>query len=244
MNTVGKDKGVYPTAAWKKKILLAEHSPIRLMQFAWKWSDLPYWVSVHIVRHKIGIEHFVSTQRTDRTGVDRTGGRRTPRCSTSARRMRRRSSRSAASASAPAQALKRGRRGSFSRTRSQRSSRSLPPAWCASVFTAASARKCTAAALTRPRSTKRARALPRHSRSGNNENAFSGRRRRFRYQRSLAEFAPAGAKNGIIFSGDMCVGENTLRLANVRAQASAAASRSPFKRERKRSGSRLRTQVR
>ena len=73
MNTVGKDKGVYPTAAWKKKILLAEHSPIRLMQFAWKWSDLPYWVSVHIVRHKIGIEHFVSTQRTDRTGVDRPG---------------------------------------------------------------------------------------------------------------------------------------------------------------------------
>ncbi len=72
MNTVGKDKGAYPTAAWKKKILLAEHSPIRLMQFAWKWSDLPYWVSVHIVRHKIGIEHFVSTQRTDRTGVDRT----------------------------------------------------------------------------------------------------------------------------------------------------------------------------
>lgn len=130
MNTVGKDKGVYPTAAWKKKILLAEHSPIRLMQFAWKWSDLPYWVSVHIVRHKIGIEHFVSTQRTDRTGVDRTERPRTPRCSTSARRTRRRSSRSAASASAPAQALKRGRRGSFSRTRSQRSSRSLPPAWC------------------------------------------------------------------------------------------------------------------
>ena len=26
----------------------------------------------NIVRHKIGIEHFVSTQRTDRTGVDRT----------------------------------------------------------------------------------------------------------------------------------------------------------------------------
>ena len=72
MNTVGKDKGVYPSAAWKKKILLAEHSPIRLMQFSWKWSNLPYWVSVHIVRHKVGIEHFVSTQRTDRTGVDRT----------------------------------------------------------------------------------------------------------------------------------------------------------------------------
>ena len=37
-------------------------------------------------------------------------------------------------------------------------------------------------------------------------------------QKSLAEFAPAGAnKVLIIFSGDMCVGENTFRLANVRA---------------------------
>ena len=36
-------------------------------------------------------------------------------------------------------------------------------------------------------------------------------------QKSLAEFAPAGAnKVLIIFSGDMCVGENTFRLANVR----------------------------
>ena len=36
-------------------------------------------------------------------------------------------------------------------------------------------------------------------------------------RKSLAEFAPAGAnKVLIIFSGDMCVGENTFRLANVR----------------------------
>lgn len=71
MNTIGKDKGAYPASAWKKKILLAEHSPIRLLHFSWRWEELPYWVSVHIVRHKIGIEHFVTTQRTDRTGVDR-----------------------------------------------------------------------------------------------------------------------------------------------------------------------------
>jgi hypothetical protein len=32
-------------------------------------------VSVHFVSHKYGIEHFVSTQRTDRTGEDRTGAR-------------------------------------------------------------------------------------------------------------------------------------------------------------------------
>ena len=71
MNTVGKDKGVYPNSAWKKKILLSEHSPIRRMHFTWRWQDLPYWVSVHMVRHKVGIEHFVSTQRSDRTGITR-----------------------------------------------------------------------------------------------------------------------------------------------------------------------------
>lgn len=71
LNTIGKNKGSYPTASWKKKLLLSEHSPIRLMHFSWKWQDLPYWVSVHIVRHKVGIEHFVSTQRSDRTGITR-----------------------------------------------------------------------------------------------------------------------------------------------------------------------------
>lgn len=60
-----------PTSAWKRRILLAEHSPIRKLLVSWKWGNLPYWVSVHFVRHKYGIEHFVSTQRTDRTGEDR-----------------------------------------------------------------------------------------------------------------------------------------------------------------------------
>ncbi len=60
-----------PGSAWKRNILLSEHSPIRQMTFRWKWINLKYWVSVHFVRHKIGIEHFVSTQRTDRTGVNR-----------------------------------------------------------------------------------------------------------------------------------------------------------------------------
>ena len=64
-----------PSQKWKKTILLAEHSPIRKLLFSWKWSNLPYWVSVHFVRHKYGIAHFVSTQRTDRTGTDRTGAR-------------------------------------------------------------------------------------------------------------------------------------------------------------------------
>ena len=71
MNTIGKDGGIYPSTKWKKKILLAEHSPIRLLTLTIKMHDIPYWVSTHIVRHKIGIEHFVSSQRTDRTGVNR-----------------------------------------------------------------------------------------------------------------------------------------------------------------------------
>ena len=60
-----------PSASWKRRMLLSEHSPIRLMLFRWKWLNLKYWVSVHFVRHKIGIEHYVSTQRTDRTGTNR-----------------------------------------------------------------------------------------------------------------------------------------------------------------------------
>ena len=70
--TIGLDEGEgEPSSEWKRKILLAEHSPIRKLKIKWKWVDLPYWVSTHIVRHKIGIEHFVRSQRTDRTGIER-----------------------------------------------------------------------------------------------------------------------------------------------------------------------------
>lgn len=66
-------EGTYPTDAWKKSILLAEHSPIRKIKFAWKWYGLKYWTSVHFVRHWLGILHWVNTQRPDRTetGTDR-----------------------------------------------------------------------------------------------------------------------------------------------------------------------------
>lgn len=70
--TISKeDEGTYPSDSWKKTILLAEHSPIRRIKFSWQWNKLKSWVSVHFVRHKNGIEHWVSTQRTDRTGVNR-----------------------------------------------------------------------------------------------------------------------------------------------------------------------------
>jgi hypothetical protein len=71
-NTIGRDgTGAYPSDSWKKVILLAEHSPIRKIKFSWRWYKLKSWISVHFVRHKFGIEHWVTTQRSDRTGVDR-----------------------------------------------------------------------------------------------------------------------------------------------------------------------------
>jgi len=70
--TVGLEKGRgEPSSTWKRRMLLAEHSPIRQLSVQWKWAGLKYWVSVHFVRHKVGIEHFVRTQRSDRTGKDR-----------------------------------------------------------------------------------------------------------------------------------------------------------------------------
>lgn len=60
-----------PSSEWKRRMLLSEHSPIRHLMVKAKWSDLPYWISTHFVRHKIGIEHWVRTQRSDRTGNDR-----------------------------------------------------------------------------------------------------------------------------------------------------------------------------
>lgn len=62
------DLGHDPSDDFKKRILIAEHSPIRVRIFKWEWT-LPHWVGVHWVRHTW--ECFVSTQRTDRTGVDR-----------------------------------------------------------------------------------------------------------------------------------------------------------------------------
>ena len=66
-NTVGLDvSNKEPNYNWKRRMLLAEHSPIRLLNFSWVWRGLPSWVSVHFVRHKNGIEHFVQSQRDDR----------------------------------------------------------------------------------------------------------------------------------------------------------------------------------
>ena len=40
-------------------------------------EDIPTFVSVHLVRHKIGVEHFVKSNRVDRGG-DQNAGREAP----------------------------------------------------------------------------------------------------------------------------------------------------------------------
>jgi hypothetical protein len=57
------------TTEFKKQLLISEHSPIRLLTVDWSWKGIPSWVATHWSRHKF--EKFISTQRSDRTGVDR-----------------------------------------------------------------------------------------------------------------------------------------------------------------------------
>jgi len=71
-NTVNKEATEKePTIDFKKKILISEHSPIRLIEIKWRWEGIKSWISVHFARHWLGWDKWISTQRNDRTGVDR-----------------------------------------------------------------------------------------------------------------------------------------------------------------------------
>ena len=58
--TVGKDSITEPTQEWKHDILEARHSPIRVLPFVFEMV-IPYWVSVHLVRH-IHAQPYVKSQ--------------------------------------------------------------------------------------------------------------------------------------------------------------------------------------
>lgn len=60
-----------PTEEWKKKLLIARHSPLRLGNVLIELRDIPYFVHTHLVRHNVGVVPFVGTSREDRTGVKR-----------------------------------------------------------------------------------------------------------------------------------------------------------------------------
>lgn len=60
------------------KIYKCEHSPMRTQIFVVEMRDIPTFVSVHFVRHKIGVEHFVKSNREDRPGYTGDTGRNHP----------------------------------------------------------------------------------------------------------------------------------------------------------------------
>lgn len=69
--TVGKkplDKE--PSKSWEAKMLLAEHSPIRLVEYDVTFEDIKQWVTTHLVRHFIGFIPFVHSQREDRRKLE------------------------------------------------------------------------------------------------------------------------------------------------------------------------------
>lgn len=71
-NTVNKEaSNIEATKEFKRKILISEHSPIRLVKIKWRWEKIKSWISVHFARHWLGWDKWISTQRDDRTGIDR-----------------------------------------------------------------------------------------------------------------------------------------------------------------------------
>jgi hypothetical protein len=68
MTTHGAGKKSKMTLA---KIYDCEHSPIRTQLFWVELLDIPSFVSVHLVRHGIGLTPFVSTNRDDRGGEEK-----------------------------------------------------------------------------------------------------------------------------------------------------------------------------
>lgn len=64
--TIGKEPiDKEPSKNWKAKILLAEHSPIKLVEYNICFKNLRQWVGVHILRHDYTLP-FIHSQREDR----------------------------------------------------------------------------------------------------------------------------------------------------------------------------------
>lgn len=64
--TQGKEGDLTPSFEWKRKLIDSEHSPLRTLMFTIEMKDIPYCNSVHFVRHKFGVEHYVKSQRSNK----------------------------------------------------------------------------------------------------------------------------------------------------------------------------------
>ena len=63
--TVGLSPISPPSEEWRRQILLARHSPIRYLRFAFLLEGIPYWLSVHLARHTHA-QPYIKSQRNDR----------------------------------------------------------------------------------------------------------------------------------------------------------------------------------
>lgn len=57
--TVGKEElGKEPSDKFKKKIIIAEHSPIRSLIFCFKITGVKSWVATHFARHHVRVREI------------------------------------------------------------------------------------------------------------------------------------------------------------------------------------------
>lgn len=64
------DSKIVPNDEWKQKLLITKHSPLRHSLITIDIQNVPFYVMGHIVRHVHAVP-YVSTSRSDRTGVPR-----------------------------------------------------------------------------------------------------------------------------------------------------------------------------
>ena len=64
--TIGLKSNKVPDMEWRIKMLNCRHSPVRKLPFSFYISDVPYWLHVELVRHHVGMEKWVKSQRDDR----------------------------------------------------------------------------------------------------------------------------------------------------------------------------------
>ena len=66
--TVGKEQlNIEPSKGWKRKILIQEHSPIRVVEYIIHFESIRQWVTTHLVRHWLGFIPFVHIHIVKRT---------------------------------------------------------------------------------------------------------------------------------------------------------------------------------
>ena len=68
--TIGKEPiDKEPSDNWKAGVLLAEHSPIKLVEYLISYKGLRQWVGVHLLRHGFMLP-FIHSQREDRRKLE------------------------------------------------------------------------------------------------------------------------------------------------------------------------------